>query len=62
MKGGNDNDIWRENQASQNSKEADPEAACRKKLMQSIIQLVTGKKISVSQIWTLLNFYAVFWK
>ena len=33
-----------------------------KKSMQSIIQLVTGKKINASQIWTLLKFYAAFWK
>jgi len=39
-----------------------PRNNLQKKSMQSTIQLVTGKKISVSQIWTLLNFYAVFWK
>lgn len=39
-----------------------PRSNLQKKSMQNIIQLVTGKKISAGQIWTLSSFYVAFWK
>lgn len=61
MKGGTDNDIWRENQASQNGKEADSEATCRK-INAKHNSISDWEKISVNQIWTPLSFYVAFWK